>query len=319
MRPSRAFAASPRLSTQLRFRFFSPIGQPEPCHASQMPPLAVVLHHGLSQFVGRSVACRPQAQRMSAYDMWSVGVVWLELLLGTPHVFQVSALRGSAQRLHSRGDSDRQFTLAEETERNATGVRQAPVRCQDTTACKLVGPRGPSAVHAPLHKLKQTSSARPAMGSLDAKRSLAPQVSVRTWAVLHHRLRLADKPPQEAATAVLLRGLMELCIYGAAPSPPRGGRGPADSGDGDGEHLPVPWSCTDDALMQVRCCVVSLHSAGFSLRVLRTSIHAPLYCVRLCCNNYPGQGCPQSRLHCRQHRRISPWCGCMTKNTVIAA
>ena len=32
---------------------------------------------------------RLQARRMSAYDMWSVGVVWLELLLGTPHVFQV--------------------------------------------------------------------------------------------------------------------------------------------------------------------------------------------------------------------------------------
>jgi hypothetical protein len=30
-----------------------------------------------------------QAQRMSAYDVWSVGVVWLELLLGTPRVFQV--------------------------------------------------------------------------------------------------------------------------------------------------------------------------------------------------------------------------------------
>ena len=29
---------------------------------------------------------------MHAYDMWSVGVVWLELLLGTPHVFQVSVL-----------------------------------------------------------------------------------------------------------------------------------------------------------------------------------------------------------------------------------
>ncbi len=94
---------------------------------------------------------------------------------------------------------------------------------------------------------------------------LAPQVSVRTWAVLHHRLRLADKPPQEAATAVLLRGLMELCIYGAAPFPPRGGRGSADSGGADDEHLPVPWSCTDDALMQVRSfCAKSLQSPDTS-------------------------------------------------------
>ena len=76
------------------------------------------------------------------------------------------------------------------------------------------------------------------------------QVSVRTWAVLHHRLRLAEKTSQEAATAILLRGLMELCIYGAAPTPTRGGRGPA--GSDDGEHLPVPWSCTDDALLQAR-------------------------------------------------------------------
>ena len=75
-------------------------------------------------------------------------------------------------------------------------------------------------------------------------------MSVRTWAVLHHRLRLADKTPQEAATAILLRGLMELCIYGAAPAPLRG-RGPDGGPDGDGEHLPVPWSCADNALLQV--------------------------------------------------------------------
>lgn len=28
---------------------------------------------------------------MWQYDIWSVGVVWLELLLGSPHVFQASA------------------------------------------------------------------------------------------------------------------------------------------------------------------------------------------------------------------------------------
>ena len=35
---------------------------------------------------------------MNAYDMWSVGVIWLELLLGTPHVFQVPYLL--RQNLH---------------------------------------------------------------------------------------------------------------------------------------------------------------------------------------------------------------------------
>ena len=30
-----------------------------------------------------------QTKRSWSFDMWSVGVVWLELVLGTPHVFQV--------------------------------------------------------------------------------------------------------------------------------------------------------------------------------------------------------------------------------------
>ena len=104
---------------------------------------------------------------------------------------------------------------------------------------------------------------------------------MRTWAVLHHRLHLADKPPHEAATAILLRGLMELCIYGAAPSPPRGGRGPAESGDGDDEHLPVPWSCTDDALMQVRCSLISPFTILSRDHVwcAHLSIHAVLHCA----------------------------------------
>jgi hypothetical protein len=85
------------------------------------------------------------------------------------------------------------------------------------------------------------------------------QVSVRTWAVLHHRLRLAEKTPQEAATAILLRGLMELCIYGAAPAPR--GAGSDDGSDRDGEHLPVPWSCADKALLQV-CARGSRYRTG---------------------------------------------------------
>lgn len=29
-------------------------------------------------------------QRIHSYDIWSAGVVWLEFVLGTPHVFQLS-------------------------------------------------------------------------------------------------------------------------------------------------------------------------------------------------------------------------------------
>ena len=36
-----------------------------------------------------------QPKRMWPYDIWSVGVLWLELLLGTPHVFQASAWGGA--------------------------------------------------------------------------------------------------------------------------------------------------------------------------------------------------------------------------------
>ena len=30
-------------------------------------------------------------ERTWPYDMWSLGVVWLELILGTPHVFDISS------------------------------------------------------------------------------------------------------------------------------------------------------------------------------------------------------------------------------------
>lgn len=135
------------------------------------------------------------------------------------------------------------------------------------------------------------------------------QVDGRTQALLEHRLRLARLPAADAAAALLLRGLMELCIY-----PPRtqttkdaapGTAGPAGSeppsGDGRDSHagsggsddhgsasgigaaatsatgadatpaaataeqsssthaagqLPVPWSCTDEAVLQVRLRVL---------------------------------------------------------------
>ena len=90
----------------------------------------------------------------------------------------------------------------------------------------------------------------------DSMESCGHQVSARTWAVLQHRLKLAERPPAEAAAAVLLRGLMELCIYGGTG---RGGsRGccrdrtaERRGGKDEDEHLPVPWSCTDGALLQV--------------------------------------------------------------------
>jgi len=50
--------------------------------AEYAPPEAV-----FGRFWGR----QPVAKRLWPYDVWSLGVVWLELLLGTPHVFQVSA------------------------------------------------------------------------------------------------------------------------------------------------------------------------------------------------------------------------------------
>ncbi len=42
---------------------------------------------------------------MWAYDMWSAGVVWLELVLGTPHVFHISAAQRA--RLDARLDLSR--------------------------------------------------------------------------------------------------------------------------------------------------------------------------------------------------------------------
>ena len=41
-------------------------------------------------------------KRTWPYDMWSLGVVWLELLLATPHVFQISPRTAAVlqRRLH---------------------------------------------------------------------------------------------------------------------------------------------------------------------------------------------------------------------------
>ena len=114
------------------------------------------------------------------------------------------------------------------------------------------------------------------------------QVDGRTQALLDHRLRLAQLPAADAAAALLLRGLMELCIYPPQPlssttshAGARSGGGVSswDSGSsaqgaGDlasdpaaervaeaaaaagstsytADSLPVSWSCTDEAVLQV--------------------------------------------------------------------
>lgn len=120
------------------------------------------------------------------------------------------------------------------------------------------------------------------------------QVAGRTQALLEHRLHLSSLPPADAAAALLLRGLMELCVY---PPQPLEGGGSSGGGGGDGSpagdadtsgsgtsggraggggtagggsggaaasegqgaeagvgstgRLPMSWSCTDEAVLQV--------------------------------------------------------------------
>lgn len=61
---------------------------------------------------GRFWGGKPVVRRTWPYDMWSLGVVWLELLLGTPHVFQISArtraLLDARLRLERKSAEDRQ-------------------------------------------------------------------------------------------------------------------------------------------------------------------------------------------------------------------
>ena len=54
-----------------------------------------VLHHALGVALAEpALACRYWTgervmKRTWPYDMWSLGVTWLEIVMGTPHVFQV--------------------------------------------------------------------------------------------------------------------------------------------------------------------------------------------------------------------------------------
>lgn len=70
--------------------------------------------------------------------------------------------------------------------------------------------------------------------------------------MLEHRLHLSRMADHDAAAALLLRGLMELCVY--PPQDPRTGGESGGGGSGGGagaDHLPVSWSCTDDAVSMV--------------------------------------------------------------------
>lgn len=199
-----------------------------------------------------------QPKRMWPYDMWSVGVLWLELLLGTPHVFQASAW---------------------------VGMRVALCASTATACACCTWDKSKSHTHADF-LLPHTACRR------------CCQVDGRTQALLDHRLRLAQLPAADAAAALLLRGLMELCIYPPQPlgstsshAGTRSGSGTSSSDDGrsaqgagdltsdtaaervaeaaaaagsashtaeqqlsskHGENsLPVSWSCTDEAVLQV--------------------------------------------------------------------
>mmetsp|Transcript_18856 Transcript_18856/g.47617 ORF Transcript_18856/g.47617 Transcript_18856/m.47617 type:complete len:368 (-) Transcript_18856:237-1340(-) len=114
----------------------------------------------------------PVAKRTAPYDVWSAGVVWLEMLLGTPHVFQVGArtramLDARLQLSAQLGAEGRQrlFLLrgmmelciypplpapkpASDRRREGgdSAGRQAPVQwsCSDTAVMELLAARDPS-------------------------------------------------------------------------------------------------------------------------------------------------------------------------------
>jgi hypothetical protein len=203
-----------------------------------------------------------QPKRMWPYDMWSVGVLWLELLLGTPHVFQASAWGGM----------------------------------------RVVPCAGHHTVFAHVHVVHAMRARHMHSADLSPQRHggcrYCSQVDGRTQALLDHRLRLAQLPAADAAAALLLRGLMELCIYppqplsstsshagthsGSKSSSSDAGGNAQGAGDlasvpaaervaeaaaaaGSASHtaeqqlgskhaensLPVSWSCTDEAVLQV--------------------------------------------------------------------
>ncbi|KAL0037567.1 hypothetical protein WJX77_002920 [Trebouxia sp. C0004] len=55
---------------------------------------------------------RPVVKRTWPYDMWSLGVVWLEMLLATPHVFQISPRTAAVLQRRMQHSSQAEVVLA---------------------------------------------------------------------------------------------------------------------------------------------------------------------------------------------------------------
>ena len=58
--------------------------------------LKLLLHVCVTRYWGGKAVMK----RTWPYDMWSVGVVWLELLLATPHVFQITPRTAALLQRH---------------------------------------------------------------------------------------------------------------------------------------------------------------------------------------------------------------------------
>ncbi|KAK9917046.1 hypothetical protein WJX75_000279 [Coccomyxa subellipsoidea] len=70
------------------------------------------------------------------------------------------------------------------------------------------------------------------------------QVDAKTRARLYQKINLEAMPEEDRKLAFWLRGLMELCIYPPRPLA-------AQKVPGNRSSLPLPWSCTDQALLEM--------------------------------------------------------------------
>ncbi len=83
-------------------------------------------------------------KRTWPYDMWSLGVVWLEMLLATPHVFQISPRTAAVlqRRLQHNSQVDRSFSVPDlELCCNAlqAHARQAMMNCWNHVTLSRIG------------------------------------------------------------------------------------------------------------------------------------------------------------------------------------
>ena len=69
-----------------------------------MPPFAAAPASYQADLLCRYWGGKPVFKRTWPYDMWSLGVVWLELVLATPHIFQISSRTASLlqRQLHNK-------------------------------------------------------------------------------------------------------------------------------------------------------------------------------------------------------------------------